>query len=60
MGVKASGGVAEPYGVDSSQLPRSGGLINFAFSPDGERVALTIRAQRRFDVGAIRSVVSRF
>jgi len=60
MRVKVSGGVAEPYGVDSSQLPRSGGLINFAFSPDGERVALTIRAQRRFDVGAIRSVVSRF
>lgn len=60
MRVKSSGGVAEPSGVDSSQVPIPGRLFNFEFSPDGERVALTIRAEPRFDVGAIRGVASRF
>lgn len=60
MRVRSSGGVAEPAGVDSSRLSRPGRLISFEPSPDNRRVALTVRTQWRFDVGAISGLVSRF
>jgi Tol biopolymer transport system component len=60
MRVRSSGGVAEPSGVDSSGLARTGRLIRFEFSPDDERLALTIRSQPRFDVGVLSGLASRF
>lgn len=58
--VRSSGGVAEPVGVDSSRLSRPGRLISFELSQDNGRVALTVRTQPRFDVGAISGLASRF
>jgi hypothetical protein len=52
MRVPSSGGVAEPAGVDSSQLSRPGRLISFELSPDNTRIALTVRAEPQFDVSA--------
>jgi Tol biopolymer transport system component len=60
MRVRSSGGVSEPAGVDSSRLSRPGRLISFDLSPNNERVALSIRTEPRFDVGAMSSLGSRF
>jgi WD40 repeat protein len=58
MRVPSSGGVAEPAGVDSSKLSKSGRLMHFEFSPDGGRVAVSVRTQPRFDVAAIIDLAS--
>lgn len=60
MRVRSSGGVAEPAGVDSSTLSRPGRLMRFDFSPDNEKVAVSVRNQPRFDVGAITRLASAF
>jgi Tol biopolymer transport system component len=60
MRVQSGGGIAEPAGVDSSRLSRPGLLISFELSPDNGRVALTVRTERRFDVGVMNALGSRF
>jgi len=52
MRVRASGGVAEAFGLDSSALPTAGRLLRFEFSPSGESIALSVRQPPRFEVSA--------
>ena len=52
MRVKAIGGAPEAIDVDSSVLSTPGRLLRFEFSPDGERVALSVRQEPRFEVSA--------
>ena len=59
MRVAADGGIPEPFGVESSILPKPGRLTSFDLSPDGARAALSVRATATFDVRALRNVVSR-
>jgi Tol biopolymer transport system component len=60
MRVRSSGGVAEPAGVDSSKLSRPGRLLRFEFSADDAMVAVGVRMQERYDVGAITGLASGF
>ncbi len=59
MRVRSSGGVAEPAGVGSSTLSRPGRLLRFEFSPDNEKVVVSVRNQSLFNVGGITGLASR-
>jgi hypothetical protein len=57
--VPAAGGPAEPAGVSSSVVSKPGQLISLKMSPDDRQVALTVRRQPTFEVGALEGLVSR-
>jgi Tol biopolymer transport system component len=58
MKVPVAGGISEFAGVDSSILSPTGPLTSFDISPDGSRVALSVRTPMTFDMSILENVMA--